>query len=128
MLLIIGLVLSTIFLSWPSRLLVIIPLALIEGFELMMWLKWRKVRSVTGAEGIIGLRGKSLTDCRPTGHVKVKGQIWKARCTIGVLKDQDVVVTNVNGLLLEVDPVREQAQEAQSAQEKLAGHSRAAGR
>jgi membrane-bound serine protease (ClpP class) len=98
----IGLVLSLIFLEWPKPLLVIVPLGLIEIAEVALWLRWRKVRSITGAEAIIGATGKAITDCRPEGQVMVKGQIWKAVSQSGVAANEDVVVTGVDGITLEV--------------------------
>jgi membrane protein implicated in regulation of membrane protease activity len=99
---IIGLILSLIFLEWPQQLFVILPLGLIEMAEVALWLRWRKVRSITGAEGIIGATGKAITDCRPDGQVMVRGQIWKAVSRSGVGANEDVVVIGVDGITLEV--------------------------
>lgn len=101
---IVGLTLSFIFLEWPERLFVIVPLALVEAGEILLWLKWRKVRSITGAEAIVGTTGKAATDCTPEGQVLVKGQRWKAHCRAGVKADEEIIVTGVDGITLEVAP------------------------
>lgn len=98
----IGTALAFAFLDMPWKLLVLIPLALIEAADIALWLRWRKVRSITGAESVVGERGVALTDCRPAGQVKVRGQIWKAHCPDGVAAREHVVVTAVDGLRLEV--------------------------
>jgi membrane protein implicated in regulation of membrane protease activity len=102
MALVIGTIIAFVFLEWPWRWLVIVPLALIEVFEIMLWLHWRGVRSVTGPEAIVGARGRTVTDCRPEGQVRVKGQLWRAHCAEGADSGEDVVVTKVSGLRLEV--------------------------
>jgi membrane protein implicated in regulation of membrane protease activity len=103
----IGTLLSFIFLDPPWRYIVIIPLALWEVFEIYLWLKWRKVRSITGIETFVGTVGKAVTDCDPNGQVRVKGQLWRAHCDEGVEAGEEIVVRAVDGLRLEVAP-REQ--------------------
>jgi membrane-bound serine protease (ClpP class) len=105
MLFVIGLVLSLIFLPWPWPLAVAVPLGLIELAEVMLWLRLRNVRSLTGEEGLIGATGRAISDCAPDGQVLVKGQIWKAHCPEGVDAHTDVRVTAVNGLRLIIEPV-----------------------
>jgi membrane-bound serine protease (ClpP class) len=102
MLLVIGLVLSLIFLKWPWPLIVIVPLAALEAFEIMLWARWRRVRAATGAEAMIGSRGVALTDCRPEGQVRVGGRIWKAKARDGVSAGEQVVVEAVDDLSLSV--------------------------
>lgn len=102
MALIIGTALAFAFLDWPWPLFVIVPLAAIEAFEIMVFLKWRKVGSITGAEAMVGASGEALTDCVPVGQVKVQGQIWKGRCRDGVSAGDAVTVVAIDGLTLEV--------------------------
>ncbi len=101
---IIGFIAAQMFLDWPWRLLVIIPLGALEVFEIMLWLRWRGVRSITGEESIVGARGIALTDCDPEGQVKVRGQIWKARASSRIEADVAVIVTGNEGLTLHVAP------------------------
>ncbi len=103
---VIGTLLSFAFLDPPWRYLALIPLALWEVFEIYLWLKWRGVRSITGREAYVGAQGRAISDCRPTGQVRVKGQIWRAYCADGVDEGDDIVVKGVHGLRLEVAPRR----------------------
>ncbi len=78
--------------------------ALIELVEIGVWIKWRKVRSTTGVEAMVGMTGVALTDCNPDGQIKIKGQIWKAHCREGVEEGATVRVDAVEGLRLDVSP------------------------
>jgi membrane-bound serine protease (ClpP class) len=102
---IIGAVLAFVFLDPPWRYLVLIPLGLWELFEISLFLKWRRVRAVTGAEGLVGTRGRAVSSCKPEGQVRVKGQIWRAHCEGGADIGDDVVVERVEGLHLTVGRV-----------------------
>ena len=104
MVLVVGLVLSLIFLDWPWPLVVALPLAAFDIFEIVVWLRWRKRRSITGAESLVGERGKVVTECRPDGQVRVKGQLWRARCSTGADVGERVEVTALDGMTLEVAP------------------------
>jgi len=102
--LVIGTILSFIFLDPPWRYLVIIPLAAWEAFEIFLWLKWRGVKSITGVEAFIGSTGRAVTDCRPVGQVQVRGALWQARCARGVDAGDHIVVEGIDGLVLTVAP------------------------
>lgn len=104
--LIIGAVLAFWFLDPPWQYLVLIPLALWEAFEVYLFLKWRGVPSITGPEALVGKRGEAITECRPDGQVRVRGEIWQAHCRDGVGTRTEVEVTAVEGLLLHVAPIR----------------------
>ena len=63
----------------------------------------RKVE--TGREALIGLTGITKTELAPTGMVQVEGELWSAKLadrSQAVPAGQDVVVTGVDGLSLEV--------------------------
>ena len=105
MLFVIGFILSMIFLEWPARLFVVVPLALIELGEIALWLRWRNVRSTTGVEALVGTKATVTTDCDPDGQVRVKGQLWRAHSDQPVRAGDQVIVTQVDGLQLEVAPL-----------------------
>ena len=111
MILLIGTLLSFAFLDAPLKYLTLIPLALLEIVDVFMWLRWRKIRSITGAEGLEGTRGIALTDCRPDGQVRLRGQIWKAHCPEGAGRGDDVIVRGLEGLSLQVSPATVMATE-----------------
>ena len=102
----IGATLAFFYLESPWRYIVIAVLAAWEGFEIFLFLRWRKVRAYTGVEALVGAKGRATTTCRPDGQVRVKGQIWQAHCPAGVDKGQDVVIESVNGLKLLVAAAR----------------------
>ena len=99
---IIGTVLALAFLDGIWRVLAIAAVAMVELFEIFIWLRWRKVRSTTGSESLVGMTGQVLSDCRPEGQIKIKGQIWKAHCKEGAATGEEVVVEDVDGLRLNV--------------------------
>ena len=100
----IGIILAVIFLDGWVRIAVIGGLLVFEVIEISIWLRWRKRRSITGAETMTGERGIAVTDCRPTGQVRLRGQLWSATCPQGVRSGEPVVVTAVRGVRLEVAP------------------------
>jgi membrane-bound serine protease (ClpP class) len=99
---IIGVTLAFVFLDWPLRIVVIVVLGAIEAFEIVLWMRLRRKRSMTGAEGIVGARGRAITDCDPDGQVRVKGAIWKAHSPSGATAGDAVVVTATEGIRLKV--------------------------
>ena len=104
MLFIIGLVLSVLFLDWPWQLVVLIPLALVELLEIGLWLRLRGVPEKSGAVMLLGREAEVVTDCAPTGQVRVAGQIWSATADVPALKYSKVVVTGIDGIRLQVTP------------------------
>ena len=102
---VVALILGFILLDGWMRYAVIIAGALIEIAEISVWLRWRNVRSTTGIESLVGMTGTALTECSPDGQVKVKGQIWKAHASEKVDAGDQVEITGVDGLLLEVVPL-----------------------
>jgi membrane-bound serine protease (ClpP class) len=67
-------------------------------------LKARANKVVTGAQGLIGEIGIAQTSLVPHGKVFVHGEIWNATSTVDVAAGQSVVVRNLDGLRLRVDP------------------------
>ena len=100
----IGVILAFIFLDGWLRIAVIGGLLIFEAIEISIWLRWRKRRSITGAETMVGERALAVTDCRPTGQVQLRGQIWSATCAQGASAGEKVVVTALRGLQLDVVP------------------------
>jgi membrane-bound serine protease (ClpP class) len=100
----IGTILAIMFLDWPWHALVILGLVAFEGLEIALFLKLRKMRTIIGAEAMAGATGVALTDCRPNGQVKLKGQVWRARCPQGVDAGEEIRVTKMEGIFLEVEP------------------------
>jgi membrane-bound serine protease (ClpP class) len=87
-----------------TALAVSIPLGAITVFLMSIALKARANKVVTGAQGLIGEIGIAQTPLSPRGKVFVHGEIWDATSTVGVVAGQTVVVREVDGLQLLVDP------------------------
>ncbi len=98
----IGAVLAYFFLEGTLRVVVIAALLLSDVFEIAIWLRWRKRKAMTGPDGMIGKKGTALTECAPDGRVKVMGQIWNASCVGGAEPGDEIEVTGVDGLKLQV--------------------------
>ncbi len=59
-------------------------------------------RDVTGADSIIGSTG-TVESVQPEVFVRVQGELWKADCPDGKLKEgEEVTVTDIDGLSLTV--------------------------
>lgn len=77
----------------------------IELSEAAFWIRVsRRSRPRVGAEALVDAEGVALSDCRPSGRVRVLGESWRAVCRDGVDKGEAVVVLAVSGLTLEVRP------------------------
>jgi membrane protein implicated in regulation of membrane protease activity len=100
----IGIILTVIFLDGWLRVGVIAALLVFEAIEIYIWLRWRKKRSITGAETVIGEQALVVTECRPSGQVKFRGQVWSATCPRGAGVGEAVVIRRVDGVKLEVEP------------------------
>ncbi len=72
--------------------------------ELLFWnrtVRRRRVRA--GSETLIGMRGVVLSPCRPSGQVRVAGEIWAARCAAGADSGDAVTVVGRDQLTLVVE-------------------------
>jgi membrane-bound serine protease (ClpP class) len=69
-------------------------------------LKLRRRGAVSGLEATVGAVGVAMEDFSDEGKVWLEGEAWQAHSAIPVAKDQEVVVRTVDGLLLEVEPVK----------------------
>jgi membrane protein implicated in regulation of membrane protease activity len=79
--------------------------ATVEVLELLFWKRFlRRYRLRTGPETLIGERATVVEACAPLGRVRIRGELWKARCTRPVEAGESVVVAGMDGLTLQVDP------------------------
>lgn len=104
---IIGIIVAFLFFDGVWTAVVLAAFLVFDVFEIMIWLRWRKKRSIMGHEGIIGEKGRAVADLNPTGRVLVKGQTWKAVAEASVQEGDDIVVTATKGLQLTVRPTDE---------------------
>jgi len=88
-----------------TALAVSIPLGLITAFLMTIALKARRNKVVTGSQGMIGETGVAQTALSPQGKVFVHGELWDAVSSADIPIGQLVVVRQVDGLILQVDPI-----------------------
>ena len=65
----------------------------------------RRNKIVTGKQGLIGEIGIAQTALAPAGKVFVHGELWDAVSTVPIPAGERIVVRQVDGLTLRVDPV-----------------------
>jgi len=88
-----------------TALAVSIPLGLITAFLMSIAVRARRHKIVTGKQGLIGEIGIAQSTLAPAGKVFVHGELWDAVSTIPVPAGEQIVVRQVDGLTLRVDPV-----------------------
>ncbi len=74
-----------------------------ETVLLIWWSKRR--RAVVGAEALVGRLAVVSAECRPEGQVRIAGELWRAQCAEGAGAGEEVVVREVDGLTLLVEPL-----------------------
>jgi membrane protein implicated in regulation of membrane protease activity len=73
--------------------------------EIFIWfLTVRKRHAKVGAQTLIGQQAVAIGDCRPKGQVRLRGEIWEARCEAGAAAGDTVVIRDRQGLTLIVEP------------------------
>jgi membrane-bound serine protease (ClpP class) len=88
-----------------TALAVSIPLGIITVFLMSIAVKARANKVVTGIQGLIGEIGLTQSALSPQGKVFVHGELWDAISSASVPAGQPVVVRQVDGLQLRVDPL-----------------------
>ena len=86
--------------------LVAVSLAVVvEVAEVGFWVRFlRRYRVRTGVEALIGSTGEVIEACAPRGRVRLRGEIWHARCEASAEIGERVEVTGIEGLTLTVRP------------------------
>jgi membrane-bound serine protease (ClpP class) len=90
-----------------TALAVSIPVGLITAFLMTVALQARRNKVVTGVEGLIGEVAVAQTALTPTGKVFVHGELWDAVASANVPAGEKVLVQNVDGLQLRVEPTHQ---------------------
>jgi len=88
-----------------TALAVSVPLGLITAFLMTIALKARRNKVVTGAQGLVGETGVVQTALSLQGKVFVHGELWDAVSSSSLPAGQMVVVREIDGLTLRVDPL-----------------------
>jgi membrane-bound serine protease (ClpP class) len=72
--------------------------------EVLFWhSRVRHKREATGADLMIGATATVIGACRPRGQVRLRGEIWEARCAAGADVGDEVVIRSRDGLVLTVE-------------------------
>ena len=88
-----------------TALAVSIPLGIITAFLMSIAVRARRNKIVTGQQGLVGEVGIAQTPLSPSGKVFIHGELWDAVSAVPVSAGEQVVVRQVDGLTLRVDPV-----------------------
>ena len=86
----------------------VVSLAVVAGL-LLLWLvsyllKLHRRGAVSGRDSILGGTGSAMESFAGEGKVWLEGEAWAAVSKVPIEKDQEVVVTAIDGLTLEVKP------------------------
>jgi membrane protein implicated in regulation of membrane protease activity len=78
--------------------------ATLEASQNAYWLWYSQRRAAqVGAETLLGRVVEVAEECRPYGHVRVQGELWRARCAEGAASSGERVrIVGRDGLTLEV--------------------------
>ena len=114
MLTIIALVIALLFLSWPWNVVVVVAAAIVDIAETGTFVWWSRRRrrlspAAVGVQTIVGCKGIALGRldpgaAAPVGQVRVGGEIWRARSAVPIDPGAAVIVSAVDGLVLDVAP------------------------
>jgi len=104
--LLVGAILLAVFVLPPGWGLAVVTAGIvIEVAEVGFWVRFlRRYRVTTGREALIGQRAEVIEACDPRGRVRLRSEIWHARCEQGANVGERVVITGVTGLTLQVEP------------------------
>jgi membrane-bound serine protease (ClpP class) len=77
---------------------------------LLIWLlgfllRLRRRGAVSGMDSIVGGSATAMEDFADAGSVWLEGEAWHARSQVPVTKDEQLIVTRLDGLTLDVEPV-----------------------
>jgi membrane-bound serine protease (ClpP class) len=102
----VGMIALALFVLPPGLGIAAVALGIVvEVAEVGFWIRFlRRYRVTTGAEGLIGATAEVIETCEPRGRVRLRGEIWRARCASRAEVGERVTVTGVDGLTLEVAP------------------------
>jgi membrane-bound serine protease (ClpP class) len=99
-----------------TALAVSLPLGVITVFLMSIALKARANKVVTGVQGLIGEIGLAQSALSPQGKVFIHGELWDAISSANLPAGRPVVVRQVEGLRLSVDPAPSPAEVAATPQ------------
>ena len=112
MLTIAAVVLALTVLPSPWGAVAVVSAVAIDVAETVFFVRWSKRRrAAVGVEGLVGRTAVVVRALAPRGQVKLDGELWEARGPGDLVPGQDVIVTAVDGLVLDVEAERDPAYE-----------------
>jgi membrane-bound serine protease (ClpP class) len=104
---IVAVVLALTVLPAPWGIVAVVSAVAIDVVETTFFVRWSKRRRATvGVETLVGRRAVVLKSLTPRGQVKLDGELWEAHGPEGLEPGREVVVTGIDGLVLEVEPAK----------------------
>jgi len=94
--------------SMPLVITVGVAAAALFTATVLLAVRQRKRPIVSGREEMIGAKAKALESFSETGQVRAHGEIWSARTSQPVALGQSLRIMDIDGLILEVEPLREE--------------------
>ncbi|TDJ15996.1 MAG: nodulation protein NfeD [Gammaproteobacteria bacterium] len=94
--------------SMPLVITVGVAAAALFTATVLLAVRQRKRPIVSGREEMIGARAEALESFSETGQVRAHGEIWSARASQPVVLGQSLRIMDIDGLILEVEPLREE--------------------
>jgi membrane-bound serine protease (ClpP class) len=94
--------------SMPLLVTVSIAAAGLFTATIVLALRQRERPVVTGREEMIGAVGEALGSFTGAGQVLAHGEVWSARSALPVAAGQRVRIRNIDGLILEIEPLEEE--------------------
>ncbi len=107
MLTIVAVILAFTVLPSPWGVVAILSAVAVDVVEVTWFARWSKRRRATvGAETLVGRRAVVVRPLAPRGQVRLDGEIWEARAAVEVAPGEEVVVTGLDGLVLDVEATK----------------------
>jgi membrane protein implicated in regulation of membrane protease activity len=100
-----AILLAVFVLPAPWNVLAVVTAGVIDVAETVVFVRWSKRRrAAVGVETLVGRTAVVVRPLTPRGQVKLDGEVWEARSSVDALPGANVVVTGLEGLVLEVEP------------------------
>jgi membrane-bound serine protease (ClpP class) len=88
----------------PWSWIAVVGAATVDVAETAVLIRWSKRRrAAVGAETLVGRTGVVVTALTLRGQVRVDGELWDAHAAYHLAPGEEVVVTSLDGLVLEVE-------------------------
>ena len=95
--------------GWLTATGITLPFAVISVFLLQLAVRSYRLKTATGSEAMVGQLARVRSALDPEGTVFVEGELWNARSAALAGPGEPVRILSVDGMCLEVEPVRDPA-------------------